>query len=202
MRAIVSLALAASLLAGVSACATTEDVVAFNYAAQDSAPVAGAQNIRVTVTAADARTTNRGRISTKINGYGMEMAAIRSEQEVAEIVRDAVGKELAERGYQIATGGPQVNAAVETFYSDFNTGMLAGKAKGDVAMTVTVADPGGRQLYSRRVAGTHTKAIQMASGKNAGETLTLALRQAISELFSDPAFTAALAGSGPAAAAR
>lgn len=75
MRMIRSLVIAVAAAAGLAACATVEDTAHVAYAAH-GAPAAAAASVRVTVTAADARVTNRGRISTKKNGYGMEMAAI------------------------------------------------------------------------------------------------------------------------------
>lgn len=190
-----SAACAAAL--ALAACATTEDVVSISHTPAAASAVAGASAVRVTVDGVDARTTNRGRIGTKVNGYGMEMAAIRSQQEVADIVEDALEAELKQRGFGIAGGGPTVTAAVETFYNDFDTGMLAGKAKGTVAMTVTVAS-GGATLYTRRVEGKGEKSVQMASGKNAGDTLRTALTQALGQLTADPAFTAALLGTATA----
>ena len=79
MRILAIVALAATL----TACATTEEIVPIPYAPAEAAAVPGAESIQVTVVAVDARTTHRQRISTKINGYGMEMAPIRSKEEVA-----------------------------------------------------------------------------------------------------------------------
>ena len=86
----------------LSACALTVDEVDVAYKPQTQ-PVAigGADNVKVKVTASDARASNRDRISVKKNGYGMEMAAIRSQVEVTDIVRDAISAELRQRGYQV-----------------------------------------------------------------------------------------------------
>ena len=185
------LATALLLSMGLTACATVEDTAHVPYAAH-GAPAAGVQSIRVTVTAADARTTNRGRISTKKNGYGMDMAAIRSDADVADIVKGALSDELRTRGYQLAAGGPVVDAQVKTFYNDFEVGIFAGGAKGTVDLTITVTRD-GRTLYTRSVQGAQRKTVAMASGKNAGEAIAMALGAALDQLFADPAFTAALA---------
>jgi len=188
MRILLPLLLAASL----GACATTEDIVPVPYAASAAAPVAGAAQVKVTVQATDARTSNRGRISSKINGYGMEMAAIRAKEDVADTVREAIGAELKSRGYTEAPGGAKISAAVETFYADFKTGVLAGKAKGDVALTVTVSDADGGERYRRRISGAAEKSVQMASGKNAADAIGRALGDALRTLFGDAAFLNAL----------
>lgn len=190
MRTLVLFLCAASL----AACATTEDVVPVNYVATAASQVSGASAVQVNVVTSDARTTNRGRISTKLNGYGMEMAAIRSQGEVTDIVRGALESELKARGYGLGAGagGPRVNAAVETFYADFDVGMLAGKAKGDVKLTASVAAPGGAERYRTTVTGHAEKSVQLASGKNAAAALSEALADALRKLFGDQAFLQAL----------
>ncbi len=187
------LCLAAAAAMAVSACATSEDVVPIPYTASSAARVAGAESITVSVASTDARTENRARIGAQVNGYGMEMAAIRSETEVTQIVQDAIAAELAQRGYSVGTTGARVNASVETFYNKFTTGLLAGKSTADVALTVTVTGRSGTEVYSRRVAGQAERTVQIANGGNAARTLSEALNTALTELMADPAFTAALA---------
>lgn len=196
MRFIVPLALAASL----SACATVEKAVPVPYAAAPAQPVAGAANIRVTVTTADARTTNRGRISTMRNGYGMEMAAIRAEEPVESTVKRALSDELKARGYVLADGGPTVNAAVTTFYNDYKNEFVQWKAQGRVDLKVSVTGPGGQALYTRDISGAADKGVQLSGATNAAKTLSAALSNALATLFQDPAFTAALAGRAGAGA--
>jgi len=177
----------------VSACATSEDVVPVPYAVSTAARVPGAESIRVTVVGTDARTENRARIGVQINGYGMDMAAIRSTEEVSEIVRSAIAAELGQRGYTVGDGGARVNASVETFYNEFSTGMVSGKSTANVAMTVTVTSRAGAEVYSRRVTGAAERSVQLANGGNAATTLSRALSEATGTLMADPAFTAALA---------
>lgn len=190
-RIIACAALAAAL--AVSACATSEDVVPVPYTVSEAARVAGADSITVAVVGADARTENRARIGVQINGYGMDMAAIRATEEVSDIVRDAIAAELDQRGYNVGEGGARVNASVETFFNDFSTGMFAGKSTANVAMTVTVTSRAGAEVYSRRVTGQAERTVQIANGGNAATTLSQALSQAVGTLMGDPAFTAALA---------
>lgn len=190
-RYLAGAALAAAL--AVSACATSEDVVPVPYTVSQAARVAGAESIVVSVAGTDARTENRARIGVQINGYGMDMAAIRSTEEVSDIVRNAIAAELNQRGYRVGDGGARVNASVETFFNDFATGMFAGKSTADVAMTVTVTSRTGQQVYSRRITGHAERTVQIANGGNAATTLSQALSQATGTLMADPAFSAALA---------
>jgi uncharacterized lipoprotein len=182
-----------ALAAMVTACATTEEVIPVGYVPPATVAAAtGVENIQVTVTAVDGRTTNRARISTKINSYGMEMAPIRSKEEVADAVRDALSAEFKQRGYKLAAGGPKVEAKVTTFYNQFGVGMWAGKANSEVNLTVSVTSPSGASVYSRDLAAKATKSIQMASGKNAVASLNEALADDFKTLFADEAFSKAL----------
>src|SRR5690348_14433078 len=92
---------AAVLAAGcLSACALSEDKVPVDYIPNTGvAPVAGAQMVSLTVTGADRRSQYTDRISTKKNGYGMEMARIVATNDVVEVVRGGVERELKAQGY-------------------------------------------------------------------------------------------------------
>lgn len=193
MKSKIWAAIAAIGLFSLGACATSEDIVPVPYTASAATKIPGAQNIHVTVAASDARTENRARIGAQINGYGMEMAAIRSQVEVTQIVRDAIAAELQQRGYQVGETGAQVNAEVNTFYNDFATGLLAGKSTADVALTVTVTDRAGTEVYRRVIAGQAERTVQLANGGNAATTLSQALSKALEQLMGDQAFVAALA---------
>lgn len=189
MRILAIVALAAT----VTACATTEETVPVGYVPAPASAQPGAEAIQVTVTAVDARTTNRARISTKMNGYGMEMAPIRSKEEVADIVRDALSAEFKQRGYKLAAGGPKVEAKVATFYSQYGVGILAGKAVATADLTVTVTSPSGAEVYKRVLNGKSEKSVQIFNGKNAAAALSAALADDFKTLFADEAFTKALA---------
>lgn len=189
LRSILIVALAAML----SACALTEDVVPIVYAPAAAGPVPGAEAILVTVTAVDVRAKDRDRISTKINGYGMEMAAIRAEREVAEVVREALSAELRQRGYGVGEGGPRVEVRIAVFHARFSNGFLAGKAEADVDLSVSVISPEGRAIYSHDLKARAKRPIQVASGKNAAATLSDALADDFKALFADEAFGRALA---------
>lgn len=188
--AITSAALALSL----GGCATQEDVVAVPYAARGGA-VIGSQ-LPVTVLVEDARTEDRTRISNKINGYGMEMAAIRANRAVTDIVKDAMEAELRSRGFLVGEGGSQARIAVTRFYTAFIQGLWSGKARGEVKIRVVVASTSGRNLYERLVdVEGDAGSVQLASGSNAAAALSDGMAKAFAVLFDDPAFVAALKAS-------
>jgi uncharacterized lipoprotein YajG len=62
--------------------------------------VSGAQQVAVRVVVRDMR-RDRARVSVKKNGYGIEMAPIVSETDIAGFVRSNVALELARRGFTV-----------------------------------------------------------------------------------------------------
>ncbi len=185
----------ASALAG---CATTEDIVQIKYAPTSASRIADARPVALTVV--DGRTADRTRISTKINGYGMEMAAIRSAQDVSDVVREAAAKEFQQRGFNIEASGLAVTLTVTRFYNQYSTGLLSGSADGTVDLTVSISDRAGGQIYQNTYAGASNMQIALANGSNAAESVANALNSAFHKMFGDPAFIAVLtkAGSNPA----
>lgn len=80
------------------------------------------------------------------------------------------------------------------FYAQFHVGAFAGRANGQVDMTVKVTDASGAQLYSRDIHGTSQLTVELAGGGNAARAISAALSNATTDLFDDPAFVAALQG--------
>lgn len=192
--------LAASLAAG---CALTEDHVRLSYRPRAGAqPLNGASAVTVAVTVRDERRNDeRDRVSCKKNGYGMEMAAIRSDTDVPTLVRTSVEGELARRGFHPGPGGVTVVVELRRLYSDFKTGFFSGDAVAEADLEVQVLPPGaqegGLSLYQCRAEGSGTNPnVQLASGENAQVALEDALSEAIWRLFNDRRFMAAILRAG------
>jgi uncharacterized lipoprotein YajG len=144
LRAVVAV-LAAGLL---SACALSEDKVPVDYIPNTGvAPVTGAEAISLTVTGADRRTQYTDRISTKKNGYGMEMARIIATNDVVEVVRGGIERELRAQGYVIGPSGLSVTVELQNFYNNFRVGLVAGGAVADVAIALKVRNAAGTLIY-------------------------------------------------------
>jgi uncharacterized lipoprotein YajG len=186
--AAVAVAMTLVLLGG---CATQEDVVPVSYKAVGGAQVGN--GVTVSVTVEDSRTEDRTRISNKINGYGMEMAAIRANRPVPDIIKDAMEAELRGRGFAVGQGGPSTKLSVNRFYASFKPGFFSGDVIGDVKLHAVILSSSGQTLYERQVDVEGKNAnIQIASGSNAAGALTDGMAKAMSSLFDDPAFIAAL----------
>lgn len=97
-------------------CALTEDAVEIKYLAPANISVVpGAEHVVVSVSALDGRVSNRDRISTKKNGYGMEMAKIIASNDIISEVGQAVQTELASLGFKIGQGGMDVVLQLQIF---------------------------------------------------------------------------------------
>lgn len=178
----------------LSACALTVDEVDVAYKPQTQ-PVAigGADNVKVKVTASDARASNRDRISVKKNGYGMEMAAIVPKQDLTQVVSGAIEQDLKARGFRIEAGQVFVLVDIAKFYNDFKVGMFVGQAAGEVMLNVQEMNAAGRLLYSKSYPGEHVVSdIMMASGANAKEAVEGALGNAVAKMMGDQYFIQAM----------
>jgi uncharacterized lipoprotein YajG len=184
-----------ALAAMLPACALmTESIdVPYQPDAAQVAPVPGAAAEIVAVDASDARASYRDRVSTKKNGYGMEMAAITASNDIPATVADAIKGQLSARGFKIGGGGADVSVEVLKFYNDFKNGFFSGDAVADVALNVKVLRPDKTIAYAKFYDASGTEPnIQLASGSNARLALIAALRNAINSVVSDPEFIAAV----------
>ena len=174
-------------------CALTKDSVNLEYISQKNvAKVSGADKVTVTVSLEDIRTI-KDKVSSKKNGYGMEMAAIVSNNDVAELVKGAITEELQNRGFKVNNDGVIIGIELTKFYNDFKIGMWSGSAAGEVAFNVQVKKADGNIVYAKSITGLDTqKGIQLCSGKNAKAALDGALNDAIAKLMDDESFIEAI----------
>jgi uncharacterized lipoprotein YajG len=176
----------ASLLSG---CALTKEYVTLSYQPQTNVEkIKGADAVKVKVEISDVRMI-KDKVSCKKNGYGMEMAPIIAQNDVAEILKVAIEAELKNRGFNLAEGSMLVFAELTKYYNDFKTGFWSGRAVAEVVMNVQVKKQDHSIIFSRIIAGESTISnLQLASGKNAKLALDDALKNGVSKLFNDAAF--------------
>lgn len=187
------LLLAAGLASALAGCALTEDRIdVVHNAPPGVSRISGAEARPVNVVVADARTLDHASVGNKINAYGEEMAAIRIDRDVSDIVKEAVMRELAARGYPQTPDGRQVHVQIDKFYASFTAGMLQGRAGADVTLTVWVSGKDGKILFNRRIEGHANRNVQLASGANARATLEVALDDAMTQLMASPGFVEAV----------
>lgn len=189
------------LAVGMSACALSEDTVSLQYHPMAGVtPIAGAKQVGVVVAVADARTDHRDRVSVKKNGYGMEMAAIRSDRDVPGLVKEAIETELRAQGFRVGEGSVQAKADLLTFYNDFKIGFFSGDAVAEVTFNIQIVGQNGAILYSKPVTSTgKAPDILLASGSNAKTALENGLQAAVANLMTDPEFIKAVLKAGGSA---
>jgi uncharacterized lipoprotein len=186
-----------SIIAGVSlaGCALTQGQVDISYTPSDASEttkVAGAEAIAIKVSVEDERTT-KDTVGHKSNGFGMEMAPIKSNNDVPQTLQSAISTELKDRGFTIANAGVPVAVTLTKFDSRFQTGFWSGTAKAEVVMNVTVKDLNGNIVYTKLIdAEGLNEGIQLATPDNAQIALDRALQKAIADLFADNNFVATL----------
>jgi uncharacterized lipoprotein YajG len=182
---------------GSSGCALTEDTIPLTYPKQPRVPaIKDAERVNVRVTVADNR-KDPTRVGCKKNGWGMEMAAIKSSTDVPNFVQRNVEWELKRRGFVPGPDGVVVEVALRRFYNDFKIGFFAGDAVAEVDMDVTAFKPGPTEVpvFVGHFEGEGKNPnIQLSSGENAKVALDAAFADAMKRLLADRRFLAALAG--------
>lgn len=192
-------------LVTLSGCALTTDRIDLQYSQQTGvSKISGASNVSVSVTVADQR-PDKSKVSSKKNGFGMEMAPIVANEDVAVTVRRAIEQELQARGFQLGSETALVNIAADLtrFYNDHKTGFFAGDAVADLNMAVIVKSKRGDTVYTRQLTAQGVEPnTQLMTGNNARLALNRALENGMKLLFEDQAFLSALlASSGTKTAA-
>lgn len=182
----------------LSGCALTTERIDLQYAPQQAvSAIPGASNVTVDVKVADQR-HDKSKVSSKKNGFGMEMAPILANEDVAVTVRRAIEQELTARGFRLSSDSAlvQIAADLTRFYNDHKLGFFAGDAIADLNMSVTVKSRKGDLLYSRQVTAQGIEPnTQLMSGNNARLALNRALENGMKSLFADQAFMSALVAS-------
>jgi uncharacterized lipoprotein YajG len=162
-----------------------------------TASIPDAGDVFVTVATTDGRTTYRDRVSSKKNGYGMEMAAIVATNDLPTTVSDAFKQELAARGFKIGPHGAAVQVELVRFYNDFKNGFFSGDAVANVAFNVKVLSPVSSIVFTKYYEGTGTEPnIQLAGGDNARAALIKAFTASVNSAVSDPDFINAVLAAG------
>ncbi len=191
------LIMACLVAASLSGCALTTDRITLEYNAQQGvAKITGAGDVTVDVQVNDVR-PDKSKVSSKKNGFGMEMAPIIATEDVAVTIRGAIEKELQARGFKLGTDATvKIGADVTRFWNDHKTGFFAGDAVADLNMSVAVKTRKGDQIYTRQIVAQGAEPnIQLMSGENARLALNRALENGMKQLFEDQAFLAALSAS-------
>lgn len=190
------LALCLLVASFIGGCALTTDQIKLEYVPTSSGRLEGAETIKVKAEVIDLRTV-KDKVSSKKNGYGMEMAPIVAVNDVSELISRSINTELANRGFTVSGGNLLVRNELSRFYSDFKVGFWAGDAVADVIMNVQVKRPDEKIIFSKTITGQYVNQnIQLASGENAQVALNGALKDAIQKLVSDPEFINSLLDSG------
>lgn len=198
------LAVACLVAANLSGCALTTDHITLEYKKQPGVvELAGANGVKVSVEVNDLR-QDKSKVSSKKNGYGMEMAPILATEDVAITVRRAIETELSARGFQLSPDAlVKISGDLVRFYNDHKVGFFAGDAVAEFNMTVTIKSTQGNLLYSRQILTQGIeKNTQLASGDNAKLALDQALDNGMKTLFEDQSFLAALTASSTKVSAK
>lgn len=179
----------------LTGCALTTDHIDLVYVPQPGvSQLIDAASILVGVQVNDQRQDKSNRVSSKKNGYGMEMAPILANEDVTITIRRAIEQELQARGFVISNKAlVSIIVDLSRFWNDHKMGFFAGDAIADLNMSVIVKNNNGNLLYNRTIQAQGIEPnTQLATGNNARAALNKALENGIKLLFEDRAFISSL----------
>lgn len=182
------------MTAALSACAITEDIVPVIFQGTELSISIGADGKAFELAVTDRRGKYKGRIGAKVNGFGAEMADIKSTIPVPEIVQDAFIKELTARKLLVSKrDGRKIEVSITAFHNNFEVGLVSGKARGIVAFTIKLTNANDDTTFEDAISKVHIiDGIMLATGDNAAASVSKALNDAMSDLFQNKEFINAL----------
>lgn len=176
----------------VCACTGTTEQISLEYMpfAQDR----GIQEnpMTVVVAAKDMRSAMGTKVSAAVNSIGFETFSIENSEPVHLFVESAITAELDARGFQLESGGAEVEIHVERFFNSFRRGVDQSAAISQVGLQVNVNGPSGKTVFSEYYAGEISRPVKLANAANAKSSLELAFYDAASKLASDWRFFGAI----------
>jgi uncharacterized lipoprotein len=184
----------AILLFLLNACALTVATIDIEYKPDAAAKVLpDAKSVIVNLDVQDVRTSYRDRVSSKKNGYGMEMAAIVSKRDVRSMVIDAFRTELKLRGFSVGEGPVSVQTNIHKFYSDFKVGFFSGESVGEVTFSVQVQGLDPNPFHAETYTGEgEITGVMIMGGENAKKSIELAFATAVHKVMTDERFIQAI----------
>ena len=171
-----------------SGCGLSTEWIQITYLPQEApARIKRAEGIRVRVKVSDLR-SNKVEVSKKGDQYEF-LAPILAENDVAEILKQAIEGELERRGF----GGEGPEVIVKAELSKFYNRFLGSKSVAELSMHVQVLKQGNVLIFSSIVRGEGVESgVNLCSGANAKKALEAALRDGVQKLMADVRFTDAL----------
>lgn len=171
-------------------CGLTNYSVVLSYDPQTNVEqLKRAGTIKVSVEISDARPV-RDQVGYITGNWGMKIAPIIPQNDVADLLKRAIETELKDRGFELANGPVQVLAELSKYYSDFKFDLGSTETTGvaEVVMNIMVKKA-DQTLYSKLIAGEYkTTYVRLPGSKDAQIALDKALKKAMSDIFADPAF--------------
>lgn len=184
------------LLSCLTSCSYVPETISVKYQpTKEVLPIATAEKVRLGVQVFDNR-----RHSTKVgfkkgDGY-VEMAAIRLDGSLPDVISKGLETELKNRGFKIDSEENRqamIEVEIQKFFNDFKKGFFTDRGVAEIIFSVHVKKGNGDIVYSKTIMGLGERdGLWMHSGSNCRAALEEALTDAMHKLLDDQAFIQAL----------
>lgn len=172
--------IAAAILVSLSGCASTVTLNEYKAPANNN-DVAIIKGGTTALTVVDSRVDPA--IGHQKNGFGFEIADIRSDRPVASIVKSAIDSEFERRGVKVKDG-KDVIVRITNFTTEFENGLLENYVSGHVTLVVSIGS------FSKTIDVKNKSTVVFKTDAGVKAALAEAMDKAMNEMFNNSAFIA------------
>jgi uncharacterized lipoprotein YajG len=127
------------LLLILTGCAFTREHVTISYNPIPETCCEWVNNIQVSVHVIDDR-VDKSIVGCKKNGCGMETAYLLANNDISEVLENALKIELQQRGFVISEGGNSIHLEIYKFRNNYEIGIFSADAKSELLIHLSVND--------------------------------------------------------------
>jgi uncharacterized lipoprotein YajG len=157
---------------------------------QQVAKVADSSSPRVSVDVVDNRPTQK--VGETIATFGIKTSDTVTPSDIPVTLKNAFEAELKDRGFVEGDGGDAVIVRLGYFRNTFVNRGIVNDANASMDLEVSIVRADGAISYRKYVTGRAHDTFALASSSNAQRMLDASMGDAVSKVFNDPEFLAAL----------
>jgi uncharacterized lipoprotein YajG len=185
------LAVSCAVTLAIGGCGLAQPKVDVSYQPEEQvAEVADSSSPKVSVNVVDNRQTQH--VGDNIAMFGIKTADTVTPSDIPTTLKSAFESELKDRGFVEGEGGDSLIVRLGYFRNSFVNRGIVNDANASMDLEVSIVRPDGTIAYRKYVTGRAHETVALPSSGKAQHLLDAALGDAVSKVFNDPDFLAAL----------